>query len=172
MNPNRPRTAMDTTLWTLQVLWGVFFSFTGFGKVLAYDPDVWHRMVHQVAWFSAVPHGLFIFIGLCEGLGGVALIVPAITRIAPRLIPLAAAGLATIMIFAAGFHIARGEYSFFLPLNLALGGVAAFIAYGRSSRPIAAASISSLRLLTGLAVFGILVIAGFLPVWYQSAHTH
>ncbi len=22
-------------LWTLQILWGLFFSFTGFGKILA-----------------------------------------------------------------------------------------------------------------------------------------
>jgi ABC-type proline/glycine betaine transport system ATPase subunit len=27
---------MDTALWTAQVLWGVFFSLTGFGKVLCY----------------------------------------------------------------------------------------------------------------------------------------
>jgi hypothetical protein len=25
---------MKTTLWTVQVLWGVFFSITGFGKIL------------------------------------------------------------------------------------------------------------------------------------------
>ena len=25
---------MNTALWTVQVLWGVFFSLTGFGKVL------------------------------------------------------------------------------------------------------------------------------------------
>ncbi len=27
---------MSTALWTVQVLWGVFFTLTGFGKVL-YD---------------------------------------------------------------------------------------------------------------------------------------
>src|SRR6266542_4075246 len=27
---------MDTALWTVQVLWGFFFSLTGFGKVLCY----------------------------------------------------------------------------------------------------------------------------------------
>jgi hypothetical protein len=46
------------------------------------------------------------------------------------------------MFLAALFHIVRGEYSF-LPINLVLGGVAAFIAYGRFAvRPIAPTSTS------------------------------
>lgn len=170
--PSFAAKTLNALLWATQVLWGVFFSFTGFGKVLAYDPAVWHRMVHQVAWFSAVPQSLFVFIGVCEGLGGVALIVPAMTRIAPKLTPIAAAGLALIMVLAAGFHIARGEVSFFVPLNLVLGGVAAFIGFGRWAMPIAPASISPRRMLTGLAVFGTLIIAGFVPVWYQATHVH
>jgi uncharacterized membrane protein YphA (DoxX/SURF4 family) len=169
---DQPRSAMNTALWTLQVLWGVFFSITGFGKVLSYDPAVWNRMLHQVAWFSAVPQGLFVFIGVCEGLGGIGLIVPAMTRVAPKLTSIAAAGLAIIMILAAGFHIARGEYSFFVPLNLVLGGVAAFIAYGRSVKPIAPAPVGTFRMLTGMAIAGALVLAGFAPVWYQSTHLH
>jgi hypothetical protein len=32
-----------------------------------------------VPWFSAVPQDLFTFIGACEFLGGVGLIVPAMT---------------------------------------------------------------------------------------------
>jgi hypothetical protein len=56
------------------------------------------------------------------------------------------------MILAAVFHIVRGEYNF-VPINLVLGGVAAFIAYGRLFvRPIAPASISTFRVLKGLAV--------------------
>ena len=31
---------MNTALWTVQVLWGVFFSLTGFGKVLCYTGPV------------------------------------------------------------------------------------------------------------------------------------
>ena len=34
----QPRSTMNTALWTVQVLWGVFFSLTGFGKVLCYSP--------------------------------------------------------------------------------------------------------------------------------------
>jgi hypothetical protein len=45
--------------------------------------------------------------------------------------------------------------------------VAAFIAYGRlMAMPIAARSISSFRLVKGLAVLGALVLAGFVPVFF------
>jgi hypothetical protein len=172
-HPSIAMKAFNVLLWSLQVLWGVFFSFTGFGKILAYDPAVWNHMLHQVAWFSAVPQGLFVFIGACEFLGGIGLILPAMTGVKPKLTPFAAIGLTLVMILAAIFHIARGEYSFFVPLNLVLGGVAAFIAYGRLvGMPIAARSTSTLRMLTGVAVLGALVLSGYVPVWYQMTHTH
>ena len=164
---------MNTSLWTVQVLWGVFFSFTGFGKVLCFNQAVWNLMLPRVPWFSAVPQALFVFIGVCEFLGGVGLILPAMTGVKPKLTPLAAFGLTVVMILAAVFHIVRGEYNFFLPTNLVLGGGAAFIAHGRwVVRPIAPASISTLRALTGFAVLGALVLVGFAPVWYQLTHTH
>jgi len=164
---------MNTVLWILQVLWGVFFCFTGFGKIMCYRPDVWNHTLHQpVAWFSAVPQALFVFIGVCEFLGGAGLILPAMTRVTPKLTSLAAIGLTLVMILAAAFHIVRGEFSFFLPINLVLGGVAAFIAYGRSmARPIAAASIRTLRMIIGLVVLGALALVGYAPVWYQLTHT-
>jgi DoxX-like family len=67
--------------------------------------------------------GLFVFIGVCELVGGVGLILPAMTGVKPKLTPLAAFGLTLIMILAAVFHVARGEYVF-VPINLLLGGVA------------------------------------------------
>jgi len=164
---------MNRILWTLQVLWGVFFSFTGFGKVLCLNQAVWNQMLPRVPWFSAVPQALFVFIGVCEFLGGVGLILPGMTGVKPKLAPLAAFGLTLVMLLAAVFHILRGEYNFFLPINLVLGGGAAFIAYGRLFvRSIAPASINTFRVLKGLAVLGALVFVGFVPVWYQLTHTH
>ena len=163
---------MKTALWTAQVLWGVFFSITGFGKVLCYRPALWNLALHEVPWFSAVPQGLFMFIGVCEFLGGAGLILPAITRVKPKLTPIAAIGLTLVMILAAVFHIVRGEYDF-LPSNVVLGGVAAFIAYARLFvRPIAPASISTFRAFKGLAVLGALVLVDLAPVWYQLTHAH
>jgi len=174
MTMPHPRSGMNIALWTLQVLCGVFFCFTGFGKIMCYRPDVWNHTLHQpVAWFSAVPQDLFVFIGVCEFLGGVGLILPAMTGVKAKLTPFAAIGLSLVMILAAAFHIVRGEFRFFLPLNLVLAGVAAFIAYGRlMARPVAAVSISTLRMLSGLAVLGVLVLVGYIPIWYQLTHTH
>lgn len=164
---------MNKVLWTLQVLWGVFFSCTGFGKVLCLNQAVWNQTLPHVAWISAVPQAMFVFIGICEFLGGVGLILPAMLGVKPKLTPLAAAGLMLVMILAALFHIARGEYHFFVPMNLVLGGVAAFIAYGRwFARPIAPMPTSAFRVVKGLAVLGALVFAGCAPVWYQLTHTH
>jgi uncharacterized membrane protein YphA (DoxX/SURF4 family) len=100
----------------VQVLWGVLFSLTGFGKILCYKPALWNQARHEVPWFSAVPQDLFIFIGVCEFLGGVGLILPAMTGVKPKLTTFAAFGLTLVMILAAVFHIVRGEYNF-VPIN-------------------------------------------------------
>src|SRR6185312_16814158 len=104
---------MNIALWILQILWGIFFSFTGFGKILCIDQAVWHQMLPNVTWFSAVPRSLFVFIGVAEFLGGVGVILPAMTGVKPKLTAYAALGLTLVMIFAAIFHISRGEFHFF-----------------------------------------------------------
>lgn len=163
---------MNAVLWTLQALSGVFWSITGFGKMLCYNSSVWSQTRHDVSWFSAIPQGLFVFIGVCEFLGGIGLILPAMARVKPKLTVFAAIGLTLVMILAIGFHIARGEYNF-LPTNLVLGGIALFIAYGRFFvRPLTPAAMSTFRVLTSLAVFVALVLVDLAPVWYKLMHTH
>ena len=169
---HQSRSPMNAALWTLQALWGFFFSVTGVGKIVCYNPALWSKALREVTWFSAVPQDLFVFIGICELLGGVGLLLPAITRVKPKLTPFAALGLALIMILAAAFHIARGEFTF-LVSNLVLGGIAAFIAYGRLFRtPVAPASLSAFRVMKGVAVLGALLLMSFAPVWYNLTHTH
>jgi uncharacterized membrane protein YphA (DoxX/SURF4 family) len=166
------RSTMAIALWTLQVLCGVFFCVTGFGKAMCYNADVWNQTLHQpVAWFSAVPQGLFVFIGVCEFLGGVGLILPAMTGVKPKLTPFAGIGLTLVMVLAAVFHIARGgEYSF-LPINLVSAAVTASIAYGRLIvAPIMPAAIGVSRVMKGLGVLGALVFFSFAPVWYMLTH--
>jgi hypothetical protein len=83
-----------------------------------------------MAWVSAVPGGLVRFIGASELLGGLGLVLPAATRVLPRLTALAGAALAFVMVLAATFHVMRGELGA-LPINLVLGGLSAFVAWGR-----------------------------------------
>jgi hypothetical protein len=119
-----------------------------------------------------VPQDLFIVIGVCEFLGGVNLLLPAMTGVKPKLTPFAPFGLTLVMLPATVFHIVRGEHNF-VPINLVLGGIAAFIAYGRLFvRPIAPASISTFGVPKGLAVLGALVLVDFAPVWYKLTRTH
>ena len=58
------------------------------------------------------------------------LVLPSLTRILPRLTPIAAKGLLIIMILAAGHHLMNGEAKF-VPVNAVLGGLALFVAWGR-----------------------------------------
>jgi uncharacterized membrane protein YphA (DoxX/SURF4 family) len=161
---------LNIALWTAQALWGVFFSLNGFGKILCYKPALWSQALQQVPWLSAVPQDLFILIGVCEFLGGIGLILPALTAVKPTLTSFAALGLTLVMIVAALFHIERGEY-IFVPINLVLGGVAALIAYGRLCvKPIAPASLDTVRVLKAVAVLGTLVLVDAAPVWYRLGH--
>ena len=91
----------------------------------------------QVPWTPHVPDMLVRFIGVSEFLGAVGVLLPAITRIKPQLVPLAALGLMVVMLLASGFHIMRGEFEA-LPFTIGLAVVAAFVAWGRSRKlPIA-----------------------------------
>jgi hypothetical protein len=63
--------------------------------------------------------------------------LPSLFRVQPKLSALAAAGLVTVMVLASLFHISRGEYGV-VPVNVVLGSIAAFVAWGRAyARPIA-----------------------------------
>jgi hypothetical protein len=82
--------------------------------------------------------GFLQFIGVCEVLGGLGLILPGLLRIKPVLTPLAAAGLVIIMIGATAISLkAPSPASALFPF--ATGVLAAFVAYGRwKIAPIAA----------------------------------
>lgn len=118
---------MNISLWILQVLLGLAFVFFSYGHSFG---AAQLQLQPQTQWIAAVPQPLMLFIALCEFLGGVGLILPWATKIQPRLTPWAAALLALMMVLAAGFHLVRGEYPNIV-INLVLGALAAFVAYGR-----------------------------------------
>ena len=81
---------MNILLWIIQVLLALLFIFSGSMKFVMSV----QQMNDQA---PVVLPGLFLhFIGVCEFLGGIGLILPALLRIKPGLTPLAAAGLAII----------------------------------------------------------------------------
>jgi putative oxidoreductase len=120
------RRGLRITLWVLQVGLGVWFMLVGYSHALA----PYEQVSQQATWMLDVPRALSLFIGYAELAGGLGLIAPAATRIAPWLTPLAALGLATIMLLAIAFHVARGEASV-IWIHTSLAAVALLIAWGR-----------------------------------------
>jgi len=124
---------MNIALWIVQVLLALAFGFAGFFKVSAPMTELIAKMV----WPGAVGEPVVRFIGASELTGAIGLLLPSITRIKPQLSALAGAGLVVVMVLAAIFHSTRGEFQA-LPINLVLGGLAAFVAWGRFKKaPIA-----------------------------------
>jgi len=117
---------MKYVLWIVQVLLALAFLAAGVMKLMTPVDE----LVQAMPWVSAVPVWLVRFIGLAEVAGGLGVILPALTRIQPQLTPLAGAGLGLLMLFAAMFHLSRGEFGFIVP-NIVLLVLAAFVAYGR-----------------------------------------
>jgi hypothetical protein len=129
----QPSKAPHFALWGAQILLALAFGMAGTMKTTQ-PMDV---LVQKMVWPGALPAALVRFIGTSELLGALGLILPSATRIKPGLTPLAGAGLVTIMLLASAFHASRGELGV-VPVNLVLGGLAAFVAWGRWKKaPIA-----------------------------------
>ena len=121
----KPSRALHIGLWVAQVLLGVAFGMAGFMKLVSPIEE----LARNMAWVYEA-RALVRFIGAAEMLGALGLVLPAAMRIKPWLTPLAALALGVVMLLAMGFHVTRGELEA-LPVNLGLGGIAAFIAWGR-----------------------------------------
>jgi uncharacterized membrane protein len=115
---------MTYVLWIVQVLLSLTVLFAGSTKFI--------MTVEQMNSMAKIPlPGWFIhFIGICEILGAIGLILPWLLGIKPKLTPLAACGLVIIMIGAVTLTVAGGDI---LPalFPLIVGLLAAFVAWGR-----------------------------------------
>lgn len=121
-----PSKALHVTLWVLQVLLAFFIGMAGYAHgLMPYD-----QAAQQAVWMKDVPPALTRFIGYAELAGALGLILPAATRIAPWLTPLAALGVALIMILAIPFHLMRGEANV-IWIHTLVAAVALFVAWGR-----------------------------------------
>jgi uncharacterized membrane protein YphA (DoxX/SURF4 family) len=116
---------VNIALWISQVLLALGFLFAGWMHAIRFQ-----EAKKQMAWVRDVQEPLARLIGAAEILGAIGLILPALTRILPWLTPLAASGLALLMILASAFHISRKELRN-LSSNLPLLALALFVAVGR-----------------------------------------
>ncbi|MCX2928482.1 DoxX family protein [Streptomyces sp. NEAU-W12] len=118
---------MDVVLWVVAGLLAAVFLFSGATKVLRSREQLIASGLGLYAGWRPVE---IKAIGALEVLAAVGLILPAVTGIAPVLVPLAATGLAVTMAGAMVVHARRGEFSWLAP-NLALLILAAVVAWGR-----------------------------------------
>jgi uncharacterized membrane protein YphA (DoxX/SURF4 family) len=88
------------------------------------------KLLQRMGWVSGFSQTQVRGIGTLEVLGAVGVILPGITKIVPVLVPIAATGLALLMIGASITHIRRKEYNE-LGSNVVLFALAVFVAWGR-----------------------------------------
>ena len=124
---------LNKVLWIMQGLLAALFLFAGVTKLVLPIEALQQGPVH----FS----GAFLrFLGTCETLGAIGLVLPGLLRVQQALTPVAAAGLVVIMggatvVTAMGGAVAPALFP------LIVGGVAATIAYGRSGAVMRVTSI-------------------------------
>ena len=115
---------MNRALWIIQILLALVFLFAGGAKFLVPADQMTQGMP---AWLSI---SFLHFIGACELLGAIGLILPGLLHIKLGLPPLAAACLPIIVIGATVITVMGGMIATaVLPLVATI--LAAFVAYGR-----------------------------------------
>jgi uncharacterized membrane protein YphA (DoxX/SURF4 family) len=114
----------NVALWIVQGLLALEFLVAG-GMKLVMPLEV----LTKGAPFP-LPFMFLRFIGVCEVLGAIGLILPGLLHIRTGLTPLAAAGLVIIMIGATSLTVAYMGVGPAVP-PLVTGLLAAFVAYGR-----------------------------------------
>jgi len=114
---------LTVRLWVVQGLLAALFLFAGSMKLV---------MPVEMLTAGPVPlPGLFLrFIGVCEVLGAIGLVLPVWLGIRPRLTALAGAGLAIIMVGATVVSAIGGPVATAV-VPFVVGLLAAFVAWGR-----------------------------------------
>lgn len=119
---------MNLVLWILAGLLALFFAFAGFNKLARSKEQL--LASPNMGWAADFSPGLVKLIGALEVLAAFGLLLPGAIGTATALVPLAAAGLALLMVGAAVTHARRKEAQAVV-VNLVLLVLAAVVAWGR-----------------------------------------
>src|SRR5919205_2022019 len=114
---------LNLVLWTVQAFLALLVLAAGAPKLIGRGIDRW-------TGFSELPRPQVVCIGFADALGAAGLVLPMATGVLPWLTPLAAVGLAIIVLMAAGFHLRADERLNALETGL-WASIAAVIAIGR-----------------------------------------
>jgi hypothetical protein len=135
---------LNPVLWSVQGLLALFFLAVGAAKVFSRGLERW-------AGFAELPQPLVVSIGIAEVLGAAGLVLPMVTGTLPWMTPLAALGLAIIVLMATGFHLRADERPQALETAL-WAGVAAVVAIGRWDLLATRADVSPSMLVAALSL--------------------
>jgi hypothetical protein len=124
-----PDRLLRVSIWIAQTL--IFLGFTLGGVMKLFIPIP--RLAAMIAWAGQLPEPFVRFIGLIDLLGGVGILLPALTRIRPGLTVLAALGCTLLQICAIIFHVSRGEAAY-TPVNFVFLALAVFVLWGRTRK--------------------------------------
>jgi uncharacterized membrane protein YphA (DoxX/SURF4 family) len=118
---------MNLALWIIAIVLAVAFAGSGLMKLVVPKDKL---VTAGQGWAQDFTPANIRLIGLVEILGAVGLVLPAAVHIAQILVPLAAVGLALVMVGAIVVHARRKE-----PMNIAVNVVlivlAVIVAWGR-----------------------------------------
>ncbi len=118
---------MDIALWIVAGLLAAIFLIAGMMKMI--QPK--EKLAESMGWVEHYEPRTVKLIGLLEALGAIGLIVPAVTGILPILTPLAAIGIALVMVGAMSRHLSRGNETQMVAINMMFLLMALFVAWGR-----------------------------------------
>ena len=118
---------MNVILWIIAGVLAVAFLVAGLLKLTQPRKKL---AASGLAWVEDFSDRAVKGIGALEVLGALGLVLPAVLDIAPILVPLAATGLAAIMVGAMITHARRREPPAIV-INVVLFALAAVVAWGR-----------------------------------------
>ncbi|WP_304452434.1 DoxX family protein [Nocardiopsis sp. YSL2] len=121
---------MNLALWIVAGLLAVAYVVGGVGKLIVPKERI-AAFGRSAGWVEDWSAGAVKGIGALEVLGGVGLILPAALGIAPVLVPLAALGLAMIMVGAVVTRVRRREFGL-MAVDFVYLALLVFVVWGRS----------------------------------------
>jgi hypothetical protein len=116
---------MKVAVWIVSALLALAYLGSGFMKLVTPLDELAQKMAF-VTYFGSLTRA----IGAAEVLGALGLLLPAATRIKPMLTPIAASGLAVLMLGAVVTHVVLGEANH-VAVPLVLAALSAFVAWAR-----------------------------------------
>jgi uncharacterized membrane protein YphA (DoxX/SURF4 family) len=133
MESQRKDKMLNLGIWIAQGLLAAAFGMAGFMKVSA---PIDQLAAKGMSFVTTYDSSVVRIIGVAELLAALGLILPAALRILPILTPLAATGLALIMVLAAKYHLVHNEP---IIANTVFLVLSVFVIWGRYKRvPIVA----------------------------------